>query len=97
MSAATLSFTISPFAASLAEFDPSVHTEHLIQRRAVASPHEPLNFVVLFHHGPTNRMLAYDLLVNIWSDVTGLRDWNVPQPRVRSEEDLFAHMTTRLR
>ena len=97
MSAATLSFTISPFVSSLAEFDPSVRTDDLAQLRTVPPPHEPLRFVVLFRHGPTNRVLAYDLLANTWSDVTDLRDWYVPPPRVRPDEDPYGHVLSRLR
>ncbi len=100
MSAATLSFNISPFSRSLAEFDPSVRLEDLTQLREVPPPHPPLNFVSLFRHGPTHRVLAYDLLANTWSDVTDLRDWYVPQlfpARTRPDEDPYGHVLSRLR
>ena len=91
-------FTISPFARALAEFDPSVRAEDLVQFRAVPPPQEPLNFVVIFFHNTTGRYLAYDLMANTWSDVTDLRDWDVPRLIYRPpSNDPFDHVTSRLR
>jgi hypothetical protein len=94
--ASIFGFTISPFARALAEFDPSVRVDDLIQFRAVPPPHDPLNFVVIFFHNTTGRYLAYDLMTNTWSDVTDLRDWGVPR-LIYPSHDPFDHVTSRLR
>lgn len=90
MSAAFLDLTCgSPFTRSLAEFAPSVSLRDLVQLRTVPI-HDAtnINFVVFFRHNPTFRVFAYDLLTNTWSDVTEMRDWNVPQ---LSYGDPYAH------
>ena len=55
-------FSVSPFSASLAAFDPTIQMVHLIQVRVKT----PLNFTVFFRHTPTRRLLAYDLTTNLW-------------------------------
>jgi hypothetical protein len=78
MSAAlAFDFSVSPFTASLAAFDPSVHVTDLQQVRAIPYNVDtrPLQFVVLFRHAPTPRVFAYDLQTNTWSDATSLFPW----------------------
>lgn len=63
----------SPFETSLAAFDAAVS---LTELRQIRSPQpDAANFIVFFRHTPSNRVLAYELTANTWSDVTGLRDW----------------------
>jgi hypothetical protein len=67
----------SPFETSLAAFDAAVS---LTELRQIRSPQpDAANFIVFFRHTPSNRVLAYELTANTWSDVTGLRDWG-PAP-----------------
>jgi hypothetical protein len=72
----------SPFETSLAAFDATVTLADLRQIRAVLPTVtlNAINFVIFFRHATTNRVLAYDLLANTWSDVTSLRDWDAPGP-----------------
>jgi hypothetical protein len=66
----------SPFELSLVAFDAAVTLSELCQIRSPQP--DGTNFVVFFRHTPSNRVLAYELMTNIWSDVTGLRDWGPP-------------------
>ena len=82
----------SPFETSLAAFDATITTADL---RQIYAPHpsvtlNAINFIVFFRcDNPTNRVLAYDLLANTWSDATSLRDWGAPAPiRVASSSYL---------
>lgn len=63
---------------SLAAFDAAVLLTELRQMRL--PPSDVTNLVVFFRHGPTNRVLAYELTANTWSDATALRDWDAPAP-----------------
>ncbi len=66
----------TPFEIALVAFDAAVTLSELCQIR---SPQPTAaNFVVFFRHIPSNRVLAYELTTNTWSDVTDLCDWGPP-------------------
>lgn len=67
----------SPFEISLAAFDATITLSELQQIRIQLPP--TVKFIVFFRHDSTNRVLAYELTTNTWSDATALRDWN-PAP-----------------